>query len=525
MNMTTLRQKSKIFIWVVLTGFFLSLVGVMGSSGGGFLGGASLTSFFSTTLNTNLYVGKIGDKKITRNEFAREIQNQRNTNQSFNATESFYIGRAWNALISNTISDEKIKQLNLATQSEELKDFLYYSPPSVLQNFLMDSTQNRTGTFFKDADGNFDLNEYQFTLDNNIDWMTQDLILSMSRYENALKNNYLPTEKLRNLYNKLTHVSNKYINEDIINNNTNCSIDILSIDYNQISDSLIEISQSDIQKYYDDNKNEKYKISESINLEYVIFENIQDEDDSLEIMLNEDQKQNAIDFALDCETMLFKDAITAYNLEIKDTLEITEDFSNNSGIPLVMGYDRRIVRFAFDNPKNSVSSRIPTDNGNVIFHILDSKNESFKSIEDVEEEIKTSLLDEKKKKYAENEISDMITNKLSISEIASKCNYCTINENEESTISGSFKTPGKNYKIMGALSVLNEGETSKIIDSNNTFYIFKLNKKEFSDDDTADNFNSSKERILNNLYRSIYNGWISYMIKNIETVDLRHKAI
>ena len=66
MNMTTLRQKSKIFIWVVLSGFLLSLVGVMGSAGGGFLGGASLTSFFSTSLNTNLYVGKVGNKKITR---------------------------------------------------------------------------------------------------------------------------------------------------------------------------------------------------------------------------------------------------------------------------------------------------------------------------------------------------------------------------------------------------------------------------------------------------------------------------
>ena len=71
----------------------------------------------------------------------------------------------------------------------------------------MDSTQNRNGDYFKDTLGNFDLEQYQYTIDNNIDWMSEDLILSLSRYENVLKSDYLPNEKLRNLYNKLSHVS------------------------------------------------------------------------------------------------------------------------------------------------------------------------------------------------------------------------------------------------------------------------------------------------------------------------------
>ena len=188
MNMTSLRQKSKIFIWVVLSGFFLSLVGVMGSSGsgGGFLGGASLTSFFSTSLNTNLYVGKVGNKKINRNEFSREIQNQRNTNQfQINATESFYIGSAWNAIIRTTIANEKIKNLNLKTQNSELKEFLYSNPPVALQNFLLDSTQNKSGTFFKNADGNFDLSEYQFTIDTTN--ITDTLCFSYLGYATVIK--------------------------------------------------------------------------------------------------------------------------------------------------------------------------------------------------------------------------------------------------------------------------------------------------------------------------------------------------
>ena len=501
----------------------------MGSSGsgGGFLGGASLTSFFSTSLNTNLYVGKVGNKKINRNEFSREIQNQRNTNQfQINATESFYIGSAWNAIIRTTIANEKIKNLNLKTQNSELKEFLYSNPPVALQNFLLDSTQNKSGTFFKNADGNFDLSEYQFTIDNNIDWMPQALILSLSRYENNLKNDYLPEEKLRNLYNKLAHVSDNYITEDIINKNTNCNIDVLTIDFNQINDSLIQISESDIKEYYNDNKENKYILKESITLDYVNFENIEDEDDSLEIILNEDQKQLSIDFSLDCEIMSFNEAIESYNLQIKDTLSITEDFNNNSGIPLDMGYDRRIVRFAFDNSNNSVSDRIATDNGNAIFHIIDSENERYQKIEDVKDEIEIALLSDAKKEFAINQISQLLDNNTDINKISDMYNYYTLNENEESTISGSFKTTGKNYKVMGALSVLNEGQISEIIDSNSNLYIIRLNKKyELDQAVLNEQFDSSKETLLNNLFRSIYNGWVSYMVENIEKIDLRHKAI
>ena len=527
MNMTTLRQKSKIFIWVVLTGFFLSMVGVMGSSGGGFLGGANLTSFFSTSLNTNLYVGKIGDKKITRNEFAREIDNQRRTNQfQMNATESFYIGSAWNQLIRNTISDEIIKDLNLKTQNKELMHFLYTNPPAVLQNFLMDSTQNRNGDYFKDTLGNFDLEQYQYTIDNNIDWMSEDLILSLSRYENVLKSDYLPNEKLRNLYNKLSHVSDDYVKEDIRNSNTNCNVDILTINFNDIADSLLNIPDSEIEKYYDDNKEEKFKNPESVTMEYVIFENIEDEDDSLEIILNEDQKQLAIEFALDCEIMPFNEALESYNLQSKDTIDIIQDFNNNSGIPIAMGYDRRIVRFAFDNSKNTISERFSTDNGNAVFHILGNKNESFKNLTEVETEIKDSMINDKKKEFAENEINKMLENNMNFKDILSNCNYCSLSEGEESNISGSFKTTGKNYKVMGALSVMQDGNNSKIIDSGNKLFLLKLNKKyDFDSALIEENFNSSKETITNNIKRSIFNNWMNFMIDKTEKVDLRHKAI
>ena len=185
-----------------------------------------------------------------------------------------------------------------------MKKYLYFSPPAILQNFLIDSTQNNVGSFFRTEDGKFDLEEYQFSIDNNLNWMPTELISSIARYENTLKKDYLPVEKLRNLYSKLVSVSNAHINENIVNSNTNCNIDVLSIEDSEIDDSLINISQSDIEEYYNDNKEDKFLLKETVLLDYIIFENIENEDDSLEIMLNEDQKQLSIDFSLYPESLI-----------------------------------------------------------------------------------------------------------------------------------------------------------------------------------------------------------------------------
>ena len=167
MNMTSIRKKSKIFLWICLAGFILSLVGVMGTAGGGFLGGASLTSLFSNSVSPALYVGKVGDKNISRRAFFTELQIQRSTPTQFqiSTSEQYHIGRAWESLVNNTIMNNKIQDLNLKTQETELKNYLLNFPPRALQDFLIQSN------IFKLDNGSFDLSSYQEAINNNIAWM------------------------------------------------------------------------------------------------------------------------------------------------------------------------------------------------------------------------------------------------------------------------------------------------------------------------------------------------------------------
>jgi len=520
--MTKIREKSKIFLWVCLFGFVLSLVGVMGSGGGGFLGGASLTSLFSTSLNSSLYVGQVGEKKITRSFFAREVSKQRNTSQfQINATESYYIGRAWEAIISNTIINNKVEQLNLLTYNKELKNYLINTPPNNLQSFLLDNQ------LFVANDSTFNIDSYQNALKNNIKWVPDSLMNIFANYESQLKSNDLPRSKLQSLYNKLYNVSNNEIKNEYINSKINCNIDVIEFDYNKISDEKITVTDEEIQIFYDNNKNELYTIPESIVVDYVLFKNIEDEDDSLEIILNEDLRIKAIDFSLDAqeESMGFETALATYELEIKDTLNITEEFNNNSGLPLSMGYSRNIIRYVFDNPIGSISDRISTNEGSIVIRILDKSDSKYKNLSDVSDDIKKELAESKKSDLAHNMLEEIINNKNEWEKFSDSDDFIKYSKNEESTIGGSFKTPGKNYKIMGALSVLKSGETSKIIGSNNKLYIIHLNSlDEFSLDDYQDSFSTIKDR-LNKSSNNIFYNWIQYESNNIEKIDIRSKAI
>ncbi len=526
MNMSSIREKSKIFLWVCLIGFILSLVGVMGSGtggGGGFLGGASLTSFFSNSVNPASHVGKIGEKNISRNFFAREVAKQRSTSQfQINATESFYIGRAWESIISNTIITEQVTKLNLETHDSELKNFLTNFPPSSLRDFLASSK------LFVDTDGAFDLTAYQNAINNGLEWIPDSLSNVFSNYESQLKRNDLPRAKLQNLYSKLTSVSDNQIKSQFKRDNLNCNIDVLVVNLAEISDDQIAISEEEISDYYNLHKEDKFSIPESVTLEYVLFENLEDENDSLEVVLNDEQKLLAEDFAFDAreDMMGFDAALEAHELSITGTIDITEKFNNNSGIPVNMGYNRNIVRFAFDNPINSVTDRIITKNGIAIFKIKYKNDSNYKNIIDITDEIKDDILLTKKEEFALNVLNNSYQDLSNWTNLSEEYNYITISKNEEATIGGSFKSIGKNFKIMGCLSSMKENDISKIINSNDKLFVIKLNSIDSFDEEQFDkDYSSIRDRIINNSSRNLFNDWIQYVSNNIKKIDVRHKSI
>ena len=181
------------------------------------------------------------------------------------------------------------------------------------------------GKTVKIESNNFNLEKYQ-------DDIMKGQLPDTSRqvlfaWENYLRT-FLADRKLQNLYNNFASVSKENVKNNYIQNNINCTIDILNINSNSIHDSLITIEEDEILNYYNQNKEEKYYIDESAKIEYFLFENINSSGlDSTDIVEQQDSLlQLAIDFASDAEILSFKDALIEYELEKTDTINVTESF-------------------------------------------------------------------------------------------------------------------------------------------------------------------------------------------------------
>ena len=515
-SMSKLRDRQKGLLWTLLFFFIASM------SVGGLVGGANIIDVIRSAfggVNTSLYVGRVGDENISISYYLTERQKQINRfRQQGRNIDSRAIQNAgdfaWNAIIERKIKDEKIEEFNLSVQDDEIYNYLLNSPPIAFQNNLKDLG------LYSDEENNFNLENYQDDIMKGQLPDTSKQVLFA--WENYLRT-FLADRKLQNLYNNFASVSREDVKNNYIQNNINCTIDVLNINSNSINDSLIVIEEEEILEYYKQNKEDKYYIDESVKMEFFLFKNIDSSGlDSTNIVEQQDSLlQLAIDFASDAEILSFKDALVEYEFEKIDTISVTESFRNNSGIPFQMGSLRSAVRFAFDNNIGSTSDAFPTDNGIAVFHIIDKSNSSFESLDNVRQNIERTIGKEKKINYA-SDILSSITLPSEWSNIDLNDGLINFHSDISSNIGGSFKVVGRNSEMSGILQEMEVGNISKIIKSSSNVYIFKLNEKDSFEQNKFDTeYDSLNIALLQSERNQIYNNWLNSEKENIDIKDMR----
>ena len=517
LSMSKLREQQKWILWTLLF-FFVASMTV-----GGLVGGAnivsSIQSFFGK-VDTRYYVGKVGNEPIPISYYLSERQIQlnrmRNQGRSIDSRAQQNAGDfAWNNIIERVIKDNKIEEFNLKVQDDEIYNFLLLSPPPAFQDNL------KTLGLFTDEENNFNLDEYQTSVRNGLlPDTTQNLLVV---WENYLRT-YLADRKLQNVYNNTISISDYEVKDDYILNNTEYTLNILNIKSNSIADDLITISDEEILLQYDKDKESKYKQEESITLQYKLWKNINSTDiDSLDIIDMQDSLlQLSIDFASEAQLSTFSEALEMFEETVTDTIKVTENFTNNSGIPFQMGVVRQAVRFAFDNSTGSTSDSYQTDNGLAVFNILGKNKSTYTELNEVKNSIERTLKREKKLDYALNTLSDV---DLSL-------NWESISENEmieyltdiKSTLGGSFKTVGKNNSLIKELKNMKVGDVTDIISSRSNVFVAKLIAKDSFDVSEYNKVKDSlKIAITTKSKNQIFNQWMSSEKDKIEIKDLRSK--
>jgi len=199
------------------------------------------------------YVGKIAGKKITFDQYndylRRNLANyeQENPDKEVTAEVMKQLGeQTWNQLIQQILLDKEIKRLGIKVKDKEVEDKILNNPP----DFVLQAPTLQTN-------GAFDKEKYIELLSTNEEIATY--------IESYVRGN-LPYEKLFDKIKSEVDVTEEEVLEDYKVKNDKADAKIIYFDPNKIDN--VEVTEDEIKKYYDENK-EEFKKEPSCKLKYV----------------------------------------------------------------------------------------------------------------------------------------------------------------------------------------------------------------------------------------------------------------
>jgi len=512
-NMTVIREKSHIILWILLFVFIASM------TIGGLVGGANILDVIFGKKNTGSFAGVVDGENIShrqlRVEYEKQINYQKQQGKTIDGlTKQTAQNSAWNSIVDNVIKDRKIESLNIKSTDDEVYDFMLNNPPVAFQNSL-----TQAGLFADSTTNAFQLFEYQNALLNHT--YPEALDQFFSSWEVYLKD-WLSTRKLRELYNSTATISDAEVKYNYIANSTNCTIQYAYVKSRAIEDSLINVTDQDVLGRYNDDKSDLYTIFPSKTVEYVLWEIDYTTIDSSQFATYQDSiLSEALKFAGEADYSSFSEAMFTFGLE-SDTIDVTQEYKNNSGFPFNMGPMREAVRFSFDSDIDAVSDPLPATIGYAIFHILGEKSGGFKPLEEVKESINKKLIREKKKEFAAEILESASQNYNELISLSENNELIEFMSDTTKSIGSSFPEIGRSSKVLGTLLSMKPGDISPVIETSNGAVIIKLIAiDDFDNDKYLEEYKVLYDQLLATKRSSVFSDWLSGVKDNLEIEDYR----
>jgi peptidyl-prolyl cis-trans isomerase D len=248
-----IRQRTGLAIGVIAGGLIL------------FLLGGDLLSPGSSLFNTNQnIVGEIAGEEITLEEFTLKVEEYKASFQQRTgrvAAEAEMVSvreQAWQALIVERVFEEEYDKLGLTVSSEELIDMV--QGKNIVPELRAQLVNPQTGQFDKTQLITFLQSLETADPAQQAAWAQQEKLFAQARSRVKYDNLLATTEYATTAEAKLEHKST----------NTIADASVLFLPYYVIPDGEVKIQDSDLADYLSKNQ-EKFKVGNSANLEYVSF--------------------------------------------------------------------------------------------------------------------------------------------------------------------------------------------------------------------------------------------------------------
>nr|MBI1228601.1 peptidylprolyl isomerase [Cytophagales bacterium] len=261
-----IRQRTGLAIGVIAVGLIFFLVG------GDILGPNSVILGQGKTT-----VGEIAGEDISYEEYLQKIEEtkfsfQQNTGRTPSENEMYSIReQAWQALIVERIFATQYEELGLVVSDAELVDMV--QGKNIIAELRRELTNPETGEFDRQQLVAFLQSLETADPQQQLFWSQQEELFASSRLRIKYDNMLAMSEYASVAEGKMQHKMA----------NTIADVQHLHIPYYVVSDSLIEVSESELKSFLSKNS-ERFKVGESRDLEYVTFDLLPSAEDSTEVV-------------------------------------------------------------------------------------------------------------------------------------------------------------------------------------------------------------------------------------------------
>ncbi len=212
-------------------------------------------------------VGSINGEDITYQEFQAALDQQREVRKQ-NGQEvddeqiDQFRNQVWDFVVSQVLIEQQVNRLGISVSNEEIKDIILGdNPPAFLKQSFVDSV------------GNFNRELYENAL---FDPQNEQALINAEESVRQFRlNEKLQSIILASVTVTEDEVLRKFMDQNIYVNDA----EYTSIAFNIFPDSLFQVTDEDLRKYYEENI-EKYKESPQRKLKFVLFGNQPSKKDS-----------------------------------------------------------------------------------------------------------------------------------------------------------------------------------------------------------------------------------------------------
>jgi len=333
----------------------------------------------------------------------------------------------------------------------------------------------------------FDKNLYYQTIMNYLQ-------IPVKVFEESLRDN-IAIMKLKDRVTAGVKINDQEIWEEFVKQNREIKIDYII--FEPVSyEKDVEISPEEIQKYYDEHKNE-FRLKKQINLKYALIP-----EEKKELVEKVEDNLN--------EGFSIEEVAKNNGLEIKET-----GYFGKDDIAPGIGFAPELNETIFDLNENEIAPLIKASKNWVLFVVIGKRENYLPSFSEVEEKINGIIKQNKTDSFAKAKAMEMAKNIKDIS--GSKGFNVEIKETPFFTMKDYIEGIGMASELKNKAYKMKIGELSDIVKTDKGYCIFQIvDSKEPSKDLFEKEKQKTASTLMNEKREILYQEWL---------INLRKKAV